>query len=124
MSQERTELPTQKRLRQLAAQGTNAHSADLTSALVLLGAVVGIQQAAPYAISQAVFGIRTVLIQSSHADLNASNVSSSWQPMLPSASAFLLGVMGPVSIIALAVGLFQIKGRLSFAGITPHPGRL
>ena len=44
--------------------------------------------------------------------------------MLPSALSIFAGVVGPVLIVALAAGLFQIRGRLAFSAITPNPGRL
>ncbi len=124
MSQDRTEAPTQRRLRQLASHGTTARSQDITGALALLAAVIGIQQVVPTALAKGVSGLRSSLISSSQADITFESLSNTWQPMLPSAFTMLAGVIAPVLVVSLAVGLFQIRGRLAFSAIVPNPGRL
>lgn len=124
MSDERTEAPTQRRLDELSARGSTARSQDLVSTLALLAAIVGLQQVAPMAMSQATAGLRTSLIRAGSATFTTSDVASLFLPMGMAAAAVLAGVAVPAATVALASGLFQIRGKLAFGAISPDPSRM
>ena len=124
MSDERTEAPTQRRLDELSARGSTARSQDLVSSLALLAALVGLQQIAPLAVSQATAGLRTSLVRAGSATFTASDVASLFYPMAMAAAAVLAGVAVPAATVALAAGLFQIRGKLAFEAVKPDPSRM
>lgn len=124
MSEERTEAPTQRRLQRLHAQGQGAKSADLTSALSLLVAVLAIQQVGPLAVSRAVDGLRSSLTLMARSDFSAGDLPGLWQPMGAAMLLMVVGVVAPVATVAVAAGLFQIRGRLALGALRPNSGRL
>ena len=124
MSQERTEAPTPRRTRELSSQGTTARSQDLTTALVLLVAIVSLQQVAPQAIGQTVSGLQTNLIRIGQPTFTEQDLPGLIQPVGQSMLFLLAGVVVPATAIAVVAGLFQIRGRFAFRALAPNPGRL
>jgi flagellar biosynthetic protein FlhB len=124
MSQERTESATPKRLQMLGARGTTARSTDLTNALALLAAVVGLQQVAAYATGHSIAAIQTTFLHVDRPDLTPTDLPGLVQPLGTIAITVFGGVVAPVALVALAAGLFQIRGRLAFRAIQPTPSRL
>ncbi|HLH73082.1 MAG TPA: EscU/YscU/HrcU family type III secretion system export apparatus switch protein [Chloroflexota bacterium] len=124
MSQERTEAPTQRRFQELGSQGTTARSHDLTAALVLFAAVVSLQQVAPLALGQTITGLQTSLTRAGRPEFTAQDLPALLQPVGRSMLLLLVGVVVPAATVALAAGLFQIRGRFAFRAVTPSPGRL
>jgi len=124
MGQERTEAPTPRRTRELGSHGTTARSQDLTAALVLLVAIVSLQQVAPLAISQTISGLQTNLIRVGQPTFSAQDLPDLLQPIGRSLLILLASVVAPSMAIAVVAGLFQIRGRLAFRALAPNPGRL
>lgn len=124
MSEERTEAPTPKRLRELSAHGSSARSAELTNALALFAGVLALAQAGPIAVRQAVEGVRTSLIAMAQPDVSPGTLPNLWAPLLPAILSILGGVVLPIALVAVASGMFQIRGRLAMGTLRPNPGRL
>jgi flagellar biosynthetic protein FlhB len=124
MSDERTEAPTAKRLRDLGARGDTARSQDLVSALALLAAIVGLQQVAPVVLGHMVEGLRASLLDASRVSLTTDDVPSLFAPFRSIIFTVLAGVTLPAAAVALGVGLFQTRGRIAFAALRPDAGRL
>jgi flagellar biosynthetic protein FlhB len=111
-------------LRELAARGTTARSHDLATALTLLVGIVAIQQVAPSIVTDGVAGIRSYLQNAAGVDRGTANVVDFWTPMTSGMLTAGAGVLVPVAVVAIAVGLFQVQGRIAFRIISPDPGRL
>ncbi len=124
MSDERTEAPTARRLHELSERGDTARSQDLIGAVALLAAVIGFQQVAPAFLSRATAALRAGLLRSSQATLTAGDLPGLFVPMGSAALVILAGVTLPAALVALAAGLFQIRGRLAYGALRPDPGRL
>ncbi len=121
---ERTEAPTARRLQELSDRGDTARSQDLIGAVALLAAVVGLQQVAPAFISRATGALRAGLLRSSQATLTAGDLPGLFAPVASAALVMLAGVTLPAATVALAAGLFQIRGRLAYGALRPDPSRL
>src|SRR5579884_1917803 len=124
MSDERTETPTARRLDELSDRGSTARSQDLISALALLAAVIGLGQVAPAYLGWTIVALRAEILRSSQATLTASDLPGLFAPMGPAVLIVLAGVILPAATVALAAGLFQIRGRLAYGAVRPDPGRL
>ena len=124
MSGERTEAPTPRRLQELSSRGNTARSHDLTSALALFAALLGLTQVASVAMSQASAGLRTSLSNLSRASVTADDLPGLVTPLGPAALTIIAGVALPAAAVALVVGLLQSGGNLAFRALRPDPGRL
>jgi len=124
MSEERTEAPTQRRLRELSSQGTTARSQDLSSALVLLAAVLGLRVVAPLVVPQATGALQQSLLDVGRGEITYSDLFSFVWPLLSTGALLVGGVVLPAATVALVSGLFQTKGHIGFGLLRPNPGRL
>jgi flagellar biosynthetic protein FlhB len=96
----------------------------LTSALSLFVAVLAIQQVGPTLVRQAVAGLRSSLILAASPDVSAENLPSIWGPLGTALLGSLVGIVAPIALVAIGVGLFQIRGRLAYRAIAPDASRI
>jgi flagellar biosynthetic protein FlhB len=57
-------------------------------------------------------------------EVTAGGLPDLWAPLEPGLLAAIGGIVAPIALVALAVGLFQSRGRLTLSAMRPNPGRL
>ncbi len=123
-SQEKTEEPTSKRLREARKKGQVAKSKDLNTVVIMIAAVTGIFVTSGFISEQIQFAMQ-------HTFSMVAKPSLSIQDMVEVASVnfyqyikCILPILGIVTVAALTVGFLQIGPVFSMDPLTPQMKRL
>jgi type III secretion YscU/HrpY family protein len=125
MAENKTEQPTQKKLREARKKGQVSKSTDLTNAFLFLTAAATLAFAGPPLVGQ----IRGFLIQSFQPDLMAGNLGA--QPLLDRTGyafakclLYVAPFLGAVFLVSAAVNMAQVKPMLSVEVVQPKFDKL
>ena len=123
---EKTEQPTEKRLRDARRKGQVAKSHDLSSALLLLAAVSALWVGAGYAGSWLTEAMRTHLEHagSFRGELDQSVALGALFDGAKVLALVLAPLIGVLFVFAVVVNYFQIGSVFSFEPVKPNPGKL
>lgn len=121
---DRSQAPTPRRLQKARERGQIAHSADLTSAAVLLAATVALRLTGARAAGQLARWAETVWGQAPAVRFGTGQVMLLLTGGLRAAAGLLLPVLGAGLVAAVAVGLAQTQFVLQPGGLAPDFRRL
>jgi flagellar biosynthesis protein FlhB len=116
---EKTEQPTEKRLRESRRKGQVARSQDLTSALLMLGALAALWASGAWAFAGLADAMGRSLGDASHfsGELDAAAALSALGAGLKAATWALAPLLGVLFALALLVGFLQTGPVFSFESV-------
>ncbi len=123
-SQEKTEEPTPKRLRDARKKGQVAKSRDLNTVVILIAAVAAIWTTAGYVSEQLQIAMKTTFAAAARPDLGVEDLVHYSAINFLQYVKCILPVLGIVTVSALAVGYLQIGSVFSADPLTPQMKRL
>jgi flagellar biosynthetic protein FlhB len=125
-SGEKTERPTEKRIREARRKGQVAKSQDLTSALLMLAAVTVLWLAGSYMGGQLSGSMREQLVHAASfkGELSRADVLAALLGGVKALAMALLPMFAVLFFIAALVGYFQVGSIFSFESVKPNLNKL
>src|SRR5882724_8036627 len=120
----KTEEPTPKRREEAQAEGRVAHSVEVTSATVLIAALLAMSHDAPRAMTAMREMLRRSLLGVTATDLTASQVAQLFADSGRQAFAMIAPVLGATALAALAASVAQLGFRLAPKRIKPEASKI
>lgn len=107
---EKTEAPTPRRLQEARDKGQIARSADLNSALLLLGGLLGLRIFGPRMIGS----LHEAMRQNLSVTDPSADVTLDIGRLVPEIGMILLGAMGPILVLIVAIALIANLLQVGF----------
>lgn len=123
-SQEKTEEPTAKRLRDARKKGQVAKSRDLNTVVILIAAVAAIWVTAGFMSQQLQVAMKATFVAAANPNLQVEDLMHYSLINLTQFIKCILPVLGIVTVAAIAVGYLQIGPVFAVDPLTPQMKRL
>lgn len=123
-SQEKTEEPTAKRLRDARKKGQVAKSRDLNTVVILIAAVAAIWVSAGFMSEQLQYAMKATFVAAANPNLQIADLMHYSMINFYQFIKCLLPVLGVVTVATIAVGYLQIGSVFAVDPLTPQMKRL
>ena len=124
-AQEKSELPTQRRLEQAMDEGRVPKSQELSAAIVLLSGATALAAFGGSALGEGSFSVlRRTVTALSGPEMTEAGAAALLRGLTETTLTALLPFLAAVVVPVLVVNVIQARGVLSFTPITPQLSRI
>lgn len=122
--QEKTEAPTPRRLQEARGRGQIGKSAELTGAVILLGALIALHVAAEDMVMRMVQVMRRMLGASADEMMNVGMMGTAIAGTFEEMARMVIPIMIVVTVLALLTSFLQVGWLITFETIKPSIDKL